>query len=704
MSTRKDRFLITSSQLPAGPEEKTAVLRNLSGGLNLSELDYRMDADQSPDMQNLWWRDGVLGCRDGQEFLSRQELGTGLCAYERLFWGRCVVHIGDGLYEAEPGTGMELRKLCGGLEPVRGTFLRYRGALLYKTKGAFKQITWDGAELQAKDVQAYVPVTLINATADGAGDLYQPENRLSPRKTVWYTAARQTRGVSFTATGTATQFQYATADGEPVASVEQVYVGTTLIDPTQYTLSQDKCTVTFQTAPEKDAAVSVVYTVGVRTYQLPEQNVDAVVSVTVDGEPVTAFTADCEAGTVTFDSAPPVQDPPQNNTVRITYEKADPDAYASIMDCRYGATYGGTGGAVLILAGSEAQPNAYFWNGSHVAMDPGYFPISAYNLAGDNLEPVTGFGQQAGYLVVFKEHSVGRCLLSTTTVGDRAHLSLDYTPVNAVLGCDLPWTIRLAENNLVWCNTYAGACMLADTTAALENQVLCLSRSVNGGDSRPGLLDAVRSAATVCALEDGERYWIAAGGQAFVWDHGLSSPQRPSWFRFTNIPAVDFFRGDSLPRDWEQALPYTGPRRIFHLDEKGRVSCFARTFRDYGGPIEKVYQFATQSFGTYERRKNIKKIVIATRSDTDTVLTVRYDTDQEQRRDLTPITSFSWKLRPRDLSKRYLGLQRFAHVAVRKPGCRHVQHFSLRLENAEAGCDMSVVSARITAAMVDRSR
>ena len=46
----------------------------------------------------------------------------------------------------------------------------------------------------------------------------------------------------------------------------------------------------------------------------------------------------------------------------------------------------------------------------------------------------------------------------------------------------------------------------------------------------------------------------------------------------------------------------------------------------------------------------------------------------------------------------------FAHVAVRKPGCRHVQHFSLRLENAEAGCDMSVVSAQITAALVDRSR
>ena len=697
-------FLISPSKLPNPPVEKTAVFRNLSGGLNLWELDYRMDADQSPEMKNLWWRDGLLGCRDGQEYLSETTPGRGICCHDRLFWGRMVAHIGDGLYAAVPGPDMKLERLCEGLEPVRGTFLRYRDALLYKTRGAFKQITWDGAALVAADVEAYVPVIAINCGPDGSGDLYQPENRLSPQKTVWYTAAAETRGVSFTANGSAKAFTYKTEDGEPVASVEQVYVDTTLMDPTEYTLSEDKLTITFSAAPENGAAVSVVFTVGVREYRLPVEDVDSVDKVLVDDNAVTDYTVDLKTGVITFAAAPAIQDPPVNNTVKITFSKADADAYSSIMDCRYGVSYGGTGGAVLILAGSEAQPNAYFWNGSHVAMDPGYFPVSSYNLAGDNLEPVTGFGLQAGYLVVFKEHSVGRCLLDTETIGDRAYLTLDYTPVNGVLGCDLPWTIRLVENNLVWCSTFAGVCRLGDTTAALENQVECLSRNVNGGDSRPGLLRAVRIADSVCALEDGERYWVCAGGEAFVWDHSLSAAARPSWFYFTGIPAVDFFRGDSVTGGWEDTLPYTGARRIYHLDGQGRVSCFARTFRDYGGAIEKVYRFATQSFGTYERRKNVKKIVIATRSDTDTEIQVSYTTDLEQRADLTPITSRTWRLSPRDLRFRYLAVRKFAHVAVRKPNCRHVQHFALRLENREPGCDMSIVSAEVTAMMVSAER
>lgn len=698
-----NRFLISTAQFPDPPREKTVIFKNLSGGLNLLELDYRMDADESPEMQNLWWRDGLLGCRDGQVYLTEQALGLGLCCCGELFWGRAVLHIGDGLYAGVPGETMTLERLCGGLPEIRGTFLRYRDALLYKTRGVFKTITWDGERLTAADVEPYVPVTVINAGPDGSGDLYQPENRLSPKKTVWYTAARETRGVCFTATGSAVSFVYQTGDGEPVASVEQVFVGTTLMtENVDYTLSDDRLTVTFEEAPEEGASVSVAYTVGVRTYRLPVAEVDSVDEILVDGEVCGACTIDTQAGTVTFETAPAVQEPPVNNTVQITYSKADQDAYDSIMDCCYGISYGGTGGAVLILAGSAAQPNAYFWNGSHIAMDPGYFPVSYYNLAGDNLEAVTGFGQQAGYLVVFKEHAVGRCLLGTETIGDRAYLTLDYTPVNSVLGCDLPWTIRAVENNLVWCSTYAGVCRLEDTTAALENQVRCLSRKVNGCYGRPGLLEAVRTAETVCTLDDGERYWVVAGGKVFLWDYGLSSASAPSWFYFTNIPAVDFFLGNSLSQGEDDGLPYTGARRVYHLDAQGRVSRFVRTFRDYGQAIEKVYQFATQSFGTYERLKNIRRVRIATRSDTDTVIQIRYLTDYGGRWDLTPISSRTHRLVPRDLAFRFLGVQRFAHVALRKPNCRHVRHFALRLENAVAGCDMSVVSAEITAALVMR--
>ena len=686
------------NSLPDPNEEKAAVCRNLSGGLNLWELDYRMDADQSPEMKNLWWRDGLLGCRDGQEYVAASGLGKGLSCYEGLFWGHAVLHIGDGLYAGVPATDMTLTKLCDGLPELRGTFYRYQDALFYKTKGVYKKIVYDEetAELTASDVTAYVPVTVINCTPEeGAGDLYQPENRLSPQKTVWYNAAETIQGVSFAGTGAATQFLFSTPNGEPVVRICQVYVDGTLMAETEYTVSDDCLTVTLASAPAQDAVVDVLYAVGVRVYHLPVQELDAVTEVLVDGEAVTDWTADLENGIVTFETAPPVQDPPVNNTVQITYAKANPDAYNSVMDCRYACVYGGTGGAVTVLAGSDAQPNAYFWNGNHISMDPGYFPFEHYNLAGDNLERVTGFGKQAGYLIVFKEHAIGRCLMGTTTIGSRTYLTMDYTPVNAAIGCDLPWTIQLVENNLVWCNTYGGVYTLKDTTAALENIVEGISRNVNGCDSRPGLLEDVRKAETACSFDDGDRYWVCTGDHAYVWDYVLSTAREPSWFYFTNIPAVCFFRGDSLPQGDDGDAPFTGVRRVYHLDSQGRISRFIRNFRDYGGAIEKVYQFAAQYFGSYDRLKNVHRVILTTRSDTDSVLHIWYGTDYEQRRELTPITSYSWRLAPRNLALRFLGVRRFAHVAVRRPGCRHIRHFTLRLENSEPGCDMSVVSAEI---------
>ena len=695
---------VSASSFPDPPKGKVANFKNLAGGLNLWELDYRMDANESPDMKNLWWCDGLLTCRDGQEYVSSQVLGKGYCCAEQLYWGYMAAHIGDGLYAAIPGSEMTLQKLCDGIPEVRGTFFRYQDALMYKTKGAYKKILWDGEKLTAEDVQAYVPVTVINCTPEGSGDLYQPENRLSPQKTVWFNASVTVHSVVFEAASYTKKFTYRTADGEPVVSVEQVYVDTTLQEESAYTLSGDQLTLSFEEAIKEGSSITVVYTVGVREYQLPVEQVESIDKVLVDEQEVTDYTADLEKGTITFASAPAVQGPPVNNTVKITYTKENPEAYSAVMDCRYATTYGGTGGAVIVMAGSEAQPNAYFWNGSHTAMDMGYFPMSYYNLAGDNLENVTGFGQQAGYLVVFKEHAVGRCQMTSTTIDDRAYLALDYTPVNAAIGCDLPWTIRTVENNLVWCNTYTGVCRLETTTAALENQVVPISRNILGCDARPGLLRAVRDGEIVCALDDGDRYWVVAGGEAYLWDYTISSASDPSWFYFTNIPAVDFFRADTVPTAADDGLSYTGARRIYHLDAQGRISRFVRTFRDYGGAIEKVYQFATQDFGELERQKHIKKLILTTRCDTDTVIELEYATDHGTRIDPMPVRSYSWRLLPRNLAFRFLGIRRFAQVAVRVPGCRYARWFSLRLCNCEPGCDLSIVSAQVYADLVIRER
>jgi len=88
----------------------------------------------------------------------------------------------------------------------------------------------------------------------------------------------------------------------------------------------------------------------------------------------------------------------------------------------------------------------------------------------------------------------------------------------------------------------------------------------------------------------------------------------------------------------------------------------------------------------------------------DSVVRIVYESDYEKRLDLTDIRSMSWKLVPRNLAYRCLGIQKFAHVARRKPGCRHVRHFSMRLENAERAQDLAIISAQIYFRYLGRDR
>lgn len=616
-------MIVSLSSMPDPPKEYIVNFDRLDGGLNTWELDYRLDRNQSPDMKNMWWLDGALCCRDGQTRVTGDSvLGAGYSAYELPFWDCFFYHIGTKLYrspvpaaDAQPGE-VTLTELYSGVPENRGTWFRYEDSLFYKNRGAYLKIDYDAEDesFQAAPVTPYDPIIQINTEpTTAAGDAYQPENRLSPTKTVWYSTVS-----------------------------------------------------------------------GVKEYHLPVQDVDSVDSVVVDGDELTAetdYTVDLEAGTVTFTTEPEHHDPVQVNTVKITYTKENQDAYDSVMDCPYAAVYGGNQNVCVVVGGCPAQPNAYYWCGNHIVMDPGYFPMEQYNFAGDTEESITGFGKQQSMLVIFKQHSIGRADISTTEMASgRVMITMDYTNINSRIGCDLPWTIQLVENNLVFCNTEQGVHIVKDSSAAYENNVVSLSRNVNGTAQRPGLLAAVRAAANVESFDDDRRYWVVADGEAYVWDYTLSGYSEPSWFYFTGILGVAFMKHNE---------------NGFHLDAQGRLSAFRRDFADYGGPIEKRFQFAAQSMGSYDNLKDVTRVILAVRADTDTKIRVFYESDYEEREDLTPVLSYSWRLAPRNLEYRYLGVRKFLTVAIRKPGCRHVRHFGMRLENAETGNDMSVVSAQI---------
>ncbi len=694
---------VSLSSWPSPKTQMVTTLAPLNGGLNLWELDYRVDANQSPEMKNLWWEDGILQGRKGQRRLTDgQDRGAGHAMAQDLFAGKLIAHIGTGLYAVDPESGQAQRlgKTEGEetrfptVPAVRGTFFRFGDALYYKTTGFYGKITAETGEdgtvsLACTEVVSeasylteengtFIPTICTGADpATGSGTAYQPENRLQPKKTLRYTVTAEvkvdTSGL-ISIQGIPTVYQLPVGDIGGVSEVrakgQYVAAGATgsgAMKPMTYA----QYTAAYSQDPAGVEYKEIIYTGGAEFADKAAYEAAAL----PEGTPYAVLKKE---GQIIFQPGyqPQQYYPTYADQVSVTYTKGNEEAFKSILECRYAADYGGDTSLCAVLAGSSAQPNAFFWSGhGENGVDCTYFPVDHYNLAGDTDEPVTGFGRQQAMLIVLKKSSVGKVSCTLETVAERTEINLPYVPVNDRMGCDLPWTIQLVDNNLVWCSTKHGVCTLLSTSAANENNVMAISRNVDGTAGRSGLLADVRAAGSdqVTALDDGQRYWLCAGGHVYLWDYllrGYASPGTDpaglSWFYFEGVNGLAFAR---FKED------------VWHLDGGGQVTAFQSRFADYDKAIPVSYRFSVQAFETYRRLKNVEQVTLLLRADQDSKLYVTYETDYGTRVDKTPVLAYSWRLSPRNLSHRALQVMRYGFAAVRRPGCRHVRHFGMVLSN-----------------------
>lgn len=386
----------------------------------------------------------------------------------------------------------------------------------------------------------------------------------------------------------------------------------------------------------------------------------------------------------------PKPDDPSSSTVEIIYNCANPDAYSAVMDCKYAFSGGGKDSLCILLGGCPSQPNAVFWNSNDdLSMNAAYFPMSYYNLVGDTEDAVTGFGRQYSDLIVFKERSIHKLEYDTQTLDGRELISFIAKPVNAKTGCDLPWTIQLIENNLVFCNTYTGAHILLSSSAAYENNVASLSLKVNEGRHElAGLLPFVRNSVDdegsyVYSFDDDHRYWLVYGNTAFLWDYEVSSYTDPSWFCFTQLGGSVFFR------DAAHNTYIVGNIAKMPVSTVGGLTRFKPgLYSDYGRPIYKHYQFAVQTLGSLTRQKDVVQVVFALPGDVPASVNLGYLTDLGARNDTTPLAVTP----PTQVT----GINPLGPViAVRRPDCRHVRSFSMALTDNTADKGLAIVSAQV---------
>jgi len=204
--------------------------------------------------------------------------------------------------------------------------------------------------------------------------------------------------------------------------------------------------------------------------------------------------------------------------VANTTEGVNLNEYADIAKCRLWAYFGGdrqglSSGNRIFLAGNPDYPNRLFWSASN---NPLYFPEDGYNDIGDS-SPILALAKVYGSLIVFKENAVYR--VSYSYNNDTAYFPV--TEISNAYGCDMPNSIQLINNELVYAHTKHGVLLLKSTTSSVQDEriVRKISRNINSK------FFEINPTNECASLDIYGYYFLFVGNKAFLWDYN-NTPYR----------------------------------------------------------------------------------------------------------------------------------------------------------------------------------
>lgn len=410
----------------------------------------------------------------------------------------------------------------------------------------------------------------------------------------------------------------------------------------------------------------------------------------------TDFTWNVSTSTVTFTTAPPQG----TNNVEIIAYKTDQSYVSSIMNNKYWATYGGNNNSRVFLAGG-GESKVYY---SHV-FDATYFPDNNDFAIGNSNFDVTGFGEQYDILLIFKPteiFSLDYYVNSNSGVGE-----FTAKQVNSAIGCDCPDTIELINNQLVWLSTREGVCTLVSTNIEDERNVRPLSRNVNGGHLRSGLMQEQNLTQAKSVDWNGE-YLLSVNGNAYLWEY-LMTPymntgkldqdaKRLTWYVFSNWDAGGYHEVDNKLYWFVENVLFTTHDRF--CDEKWEEvdGSYQKTYY----PIIASFQCPLYQFNAVPWLKTVKNVYVQCREDHDSIVNMKYVTEDDQEGEVEPepirtfasvrlwgngenedTTNFSWDTWAWDI----YGL---AKTHRRKCNLKKIQMATVIFENGEIDKDLSI--------------
>lgn len=229
-------------QFKSVPDKMLEIPQPGIGGLNLKDLEFEQDMNQSPYMLNVMYRNGAFGKRFGQEIHSEySDTVYSVTTYaDDIF-----VHAGSKIYRYNDGAKTEV---ATGIAQEKGLFVVFAQKLYYLISSGFYK--YDGTSFATID--PYIPEILINCKPDGSfsGDPVDDFNLIGNKFSIIYNG-----------TGTDTVY-HVYGDDEKIINWSGAITVTVedVVQPSSaYTVSSSAKTITFNTAPP-DGDLNVVFT------------------------------------------------------------------------------------------------------------------------------------------------------------------------------------------------------------------------------------------------------------------------------------------------------------------------------------------------------------------------------------------------------------------------------------------------------------
>ncbi|MBQ8849764.1 MAG: hypothetical protein IJ011_05500 [Clostridia bacterium] len=405
--------------------------------------------------------DGSLEKRQGYRFLS--DLGGTV----RAFWGGMLdgsytlfMLIDDTLCFIIPETGERMPLFTVGTSSGSACFFFFRETL-YLLDG---EKIYEFTGLEFNETVGYVPLVAKDWVNDYIGEINEPRNILNRHARATYTVS-DTPSIYLCA-------------GEPIESVEAVYVNHALLSSSRYSINH-----TFNTINVQGLAA---------------------------GDKVEVF---------------------------FTYQNGYDDLMTKLCSATSSALFGGIGSNRIFLCGGSCYGTVFASKNvsrfdialsqKHYPQSNGlYIPVGYEFEAGDGIAAVQAIARQYGHILIFTESDVWMI-----TPDDDGSEFASATGVNGRIGCPVAGGATVSENEPVSIGAHS---VFAWET---DSQRKCDAQSI----SKPIDAELSEEYLKSCSLYyDATRneLWLYSSSQNYAW---IYNTVRKAWYKFTGICADTIF-------------------------------------------------------------------------------------------------------------------------------------------------------------------